>query len=324
MPIAANRPFGPTDYHFMIRMTRTTLANLTFALCVLAAPLQPAAAQVQRPSASDVDTHAGFSSLSALTGVNGTLFFSATDARSGTELWKSDGTSEGTRLVADIKPGGAGAFPGNLVNMNGTLYFQADDGEHGLELWKSDGTGSGTVLVKDINPGKGVSTPSFPADLGGALIFTANDGKTGFELWKTDGTQAGTVLVKDINPGRGNSITGPLVQCNGVVFFPANDGRNGTELWRTDGTAPGTTLVKDINPGLGNAVPTNLTCLKDQLYFRRDRRENRGRALEERWDACRYQSRQGDQSRPHRLETEFSDGRQRHIVLYRERFRPRR
>ena len=40
-----------------------------------------------------------------LTNVNGTLFFQANDGTDGVELWKSDGTSAGTVLVADIFPG---------------------------------------------------------------------------------------------------------------------------------------------------------------------------------------------------------------------------
>ena len=40
-----------------------------------------------------------------LTGVGGTLFFTADDGTHGRELWKSDGTEAGTVLVKDIHPG---------------------------------------------------------------------------------------------------------------------------------------------------------------------------------------------------------------------------
>ena len=42
---------------------------------------------------------------SSLTGVGGTLFFTADDGTHGGELWKSDGTRAGTVLVKDIHPG---------------------------------------------------------------------------------------------------------------------------------------------------------------------------------------------------------------------------
>jgi ELWxxDGT repeat protein len=40
-----------------------------------------------------------------LTNVGGTLFFAADDGTHGNELWRSDGTGAGTRLVKDINPG---------------------------------------------------------------------------------------------------------------------------------------------------------------------------------------------------------------------------
>src|SRR5690606_18608515 len=59
-------------------------------------------------------------------------------------LWTSDGTGDGTVLVADILPGSDGSFGvygfGNsqhqLFNMEGTLYFAAYNGVNGEELWK--------------------------------------------------------------------------------------------------------------------------------------------------------------------------------------------
>ena len=81
-----------------------------------------------------------------LTDVGGTLYFTADDGANGRELWRSDGTSDGTTMVADVNPGG-GSAPDFLTGAAGTLYFRADDGTDGIELWRSDGTS--TTLVKD-------------------------------------------------------------------------------------------------------------------------------------------------------------------------------
>src|SRR5262249_32169391 len=80
----------------------------------------------------------------SLVNVGGTLFFTARDltdgATHGRELWKSDGTPEGTVLVKDIEPGPSDGFPDRLTNVGGTLFFAAFDSINGTELWKSDGT----------------------------------------------------------------------------------------------------------------------------------------------------------------------------------------
>jgi ELWxxDGT repeat protein len=206
--------------------------------------------------------------------VNGIVFFSAGDVTHGYELWRSDGTAGGTRLVKDIAPEIVSfpftfirsSNPKNLVNVTGTLYFSANDATHGYELWKSDGTDAGTTLVQDIQPGPGNSGPQALTNVGGTLFFSANDGTTGYELWKSDGTAAGTVLVKDINPGSRSSALRYLTNVNGTLFFSANDGTHGTELWKSDGTAGGTVLVEDLFPGIGSSSPV-LINVGGELFF---------------------------------------------------------
>ncbi len=232
----------------------------------------------------------------SLTGVNGKLFFSATGPTSGTELWLTDGTAEGTQLVKDIAPGttddGFGEYPNSsspsqLTSVNGILYFAADDGENGEELWKSDGTESGTVMVRDINTGSGYqyyygygpfqSTPRHLTNVNGKLFFTAVTKELGEELWMSDGTESGTILVKDIAPGDFNTEYGvyprssyprDLTELNGVLFFTAFNIDDGEELWRSDGTEAGTTMVKDILPGSGDGTyDAGLVVFKGMLFF---------------------------------------------------------
>jgi ELWxxDGT repeat protein len=63
------------------------------------------------------------------------LFLSAFDDEHGFELWQSDGTEAGTRLVQDIAPGNLSSTPDWLTGVGDRLYFTADDGVIGRELW---------------------------------------------------------------------------------------------------------------------------------------------------------------------------------------------
>jgi ELWxxDGT repeat protein len=205
-----------------------------------------------------------------LANVNGVVYFSANDGVHGSELWRSDGTAAGTRLVKDINPGPAtsDSLISGLTNVNGTLFFSAYDPVNGQELWKSDGTTAGTKLVKDINPGGAFASPTRLTAVGGTLYFSANDGSHGFELWKSDGTPTGTVLVKDINPGPGGGSPGSLTAVGNTLYFTANDGSTGLELWKSD--AGGTALVKDLRPGPLGSSPSDLTAAGGKLYFTAD------------------------------------------------------
>jgi ELWxxDGT repeat protein len=68
-------------------------------------------------------------------GPQGTFAFQAPEAGGGLELWTSDGTTEGTRPLHDIAPGGRGSTPSRLTVSGPRLFFVADEGEHGQELW---------------------------------------------------------------------------------------------------------------------------------------------------------------------------------------------
>jgi ELWxxDGT repeat protein len=63
----------------------------------------------------DINTATADSNPANLTVVGGTLFFTVLDPETGVELWKSDGTAEGTTLVADINPGSANSYPLDLT-----------------------------------------------------------------------------------------------------------------------------------------------------------------------------------------------------------------
>ncbi len=199
--------------------------------------------------------------------IGNTLYFSADDGINGRELWKTDGTSEGTVLIKDIWNGDNSSHPIFLTNVNNTLYFTATDNINGQELWKTDGTPEGTILVKDIRSGIYGSTPMYLTVVGNTLFFTAYDNTTGWELWKSDGTSEGTILVKDIWNGNLSSLPTYLTEMDGILYFHANTDEYGRELWKSDGTFEGTILVKDIQNGNLGSSPHALTTVNKSFPY---------------------------------------------------------
>ena len=84
-------------------------------------------------------------------GAHKVLIFLADDGTHGLELFRSDGTEEGTRLLKDINLAGD-SVPLGMTEYKHRVYFSADDGVHGTELWVTDGTEEGTQLFADFNP----------------------------------------------------------------------------------------------------------------------------------------------------------------------------
>lgn len=212
------------------------------------------------------------------TNYNGKLYFNAYTNAGGDELWVTDGTTSGTKMVKDIYPGSGGSIAGQALDTglftvyNNLLYLFVNDSIHGRELWSTDGTEANTKMIKDIYPGTGSSsfTSSLFYEYNGKLYFSANDGTHGYELWVTDGTSGGTTMVKDIRPGSGSSSISNVTVINGKMIFYANDSIHGPEVWTSDGTTANTVLLKDINPGTGTSFTSTLYNFKQyngKIYF---------------------------------------------------------
>ena len=217
---------------------------------------------------------------SHLTAVGDMLFFTMSYGGADMELWKSDGSADGTVLVKSFTNDGSeyGEIS-ELVELNGSLVISARDGDEDLQLWKSDGTTEGTVILTAAP----FRAPHQLTNVGGQVYFGAestDDTRYGDqELWRTDGTEAGTVLVKEyLDVSRYYDTVPDFVRVGEVVYFSAFDYEHGYELWQTDGTPDGTKIVADIFPGIRNSYipranssePQNLSNINGTLYFTAD------------------------------------------------------
>ena len=223
-------------------------------------------------------------------GADGRLYFAADDGIHGEEVWVSDGTFTGTRMLADIYTGLCGSesvpcasAPHEFTAVSHTVFFNADSAI-GRQLWKTDGTPGGTVLVRQISTATYGIGPAHMADLSGTLIFNVDDGVHGAELWRSDGAYTGTFMLKDIYTGIDSlgsprsSFPAMMTPGNGVLYFSADDSE-GRELWRTDGTANGTWRVADINPGEASSGPELKLFSNGLLFMIADGNNGAGREL---------------------------------------------
>ena len=192
---------------------------------------------------------------------NNKLFFTASTATAGEEIWVSDLTVAGTQMIKDLNVGTDGSNPKWLTAIGNLVYFVATDATSGEELWVTDGTGAGTRMIKDIYTGSVGSSPAGLTALGSKLLFFAMDEISEFTpvidpskaekwLWVTDGTDAGTIRIGDTPTKFTNydGDAGNIVKCGNNAFFVGYDLTNNESLWITDGTTTGTKVVKNINP----------------------------------------------------------------------------
>ena len=179
---------------------------------------------------------------------NSQMYFIANDGISGYELWKTDGTTNGTYLIKDQFLGNGSPTFSYLQLFDNELFYICNDASNVYKARKTDGTLAGTIDIESINPGLNLSNIYPISKSGNKFYFTGFNAVSGYELYKIEAGAAS--LVKDIKTnGTSNFSSFNLVGENAnTIFFNYDDGKHGMELWKTDGTTAGTTLFADLTP----------------------------------------------------------------------------
>lgn len=173
--------------------------------------------------------------------MNDRVYFTGDDGLNGRELWITDGTPTGTRLVADVYTGPTGSSFRNLIPFQSELLFGASDGVTGFEIRATNGYGS--RLVADVAPGIANSDFEGPFALPNALFFASQGGGPWLHPWVTNGTSTGTQVVRKgdgslINPAGDSMDDTRFTLFDGALYFAGNDGVSGFELWRIQVATP--------------------------------------------------------------------------------------
>ncbi len=186
------------------------------------------------------------------------LLFAATDTEHGTELWTSDGTRTGTRVLADIYRGKESSQPSELTVVGSRACFRARDAQHGYELWCTDGTRSGTSMVVDLVPGIESSSPNDLTAVADRIVFSAKTAAGGREPYVSSGRARDTRLLGDLRPGAASSNPGNFSAVGRRVVFSATTSASpAVEVVKpfvTDGTPSGTDRLDSYAADVSLAV----------------------------------------------------------------------
>ena len=151
------------------------------------------------------------------------------------QLWKTDGTADGTQQIVQFSNGNAGYIT-PLTPLGNRVLFAMYDGT-ALRPWVTDGTAAGTKILAAVTPANTGTNP-FQFFVADGLAYFAADGS----LWQSDGTPEGTKAVA----GAAAVTEAVMARVADTLYFTAATKELGTELWAYPLPGPGALAIDDI------------------------------------------------------------------------------
>jgi ELWxxDGT repeat protein len=170
----------------------------------------------------------------------------------GREIWITDGTSQGTYIHTDIRPGtnsGTEGVCGDLEHQmfGDKLYFAGYTPARGNELYAYDFTDNTTTALPEVNPGSnsGVYTDCvmmldymYLEEFAGQIYFKGSNSNYGSELYRYNPIDNITEIVGDyrIGSNSGNSAysEGTIIAYDDTLIWRCSNESHGDELCRLD------------------------------------------------------------------------------------------
>lgn len=206
------------------------------------------------------------------------VYFVGYDPEYGRELWTTDGTVDGTRMVVDAVPGAEGLYPcppyqGSYCHIHARAWVRLialDDTmliarrvQNDLMVWRTDGTAEGTIPVAGLVPNATLARDSIVSADGRGILFTAYDGESQTWLWHGDGTVSGSTRLAP------TAVSSMVAGRAGFAFVASTEDAY-SEPWWSDGTVEGTHPLGDLRRGDGPSDPRDLVDLDGLLLYSGD------------------------------------------------------
>jgi ELWxxDGT repeat protein len=175
----------------------------------------------------------------------------------GTNLYKSDGTTAGTKEAINSSSINGG-FLSNLTVSNNKIFMRGGD-PFSNKFMVTDGTEAGTQVLSTF---AFYGAPRQFTAAGSKLFFFAND-----QAWVSDGTVAGTVELSNKYADNGADPINTMYAWKGSVWYAAQGANDKRYLYKSTGDGTGVAVVALLNDDSGTPPPNYIAYASDDNYL---------------------------------------------------------